>query len=116
MTTEPFLVSSEADVLALIPLTFGFHPEDSLVLVTVAAGNRPFHARVDLPPDPGELPCAVDPLVRAAVRNGASRALVVVAIADRPPNFSAPSEGRLTRPRWFVPPSPPGSGLPRHSG
>lgn len=36
------------DLIALAPYVLGFHPEDSVVLMTFGAGE-PFHARVDLP-------------------------------------------------------------------
>ena len=82
MTTHSFSVRSEADVLALIPFTLGFHPEDSLVLVTLGAGSRPFHARIDLPDDLEELGCVVEHLALAAVRNHAERAMVVLYTDD----------------------------------
>lgn len=82
---EPFAIRTEADVLALVPFTLGFHPEDSLVLVTTSAAGRPFHARIDLPDEPGELPVVVDVIARAAVRNsdaGSSTLAMVVAYTD----------------------------------
>ena len=82
MTAHSFSVRSEADVLALIPFTLGFHPEDSLVLVTLGAGSRPFHARIDLPDGLEELGCVVERLVLAAVRNDAERAMVVLYTED----------------------------------
>lgn len=78
MTTRPFRIRSEADVLALVPYTLGFHPVDSLVLVTLDRGKRPFQARIDLPDDVDDLPVVGEQLVLAAVRNGATRALVIV--------------------------------------
>lgn len=78
MTTQPFRIRSEADVLALVPYTLGFHPVDSLVLVTLDEQKRPFQARIDLPDDLEELPLIAEHLVGAALRNGAERALVVV--------------------------------------
>ena len=78
MTPQPFRIRSEADVLALVPYTFGFHPVDSLVLVTLDKRKRPFQARIDLPDDLDELPDISEHLVRAALRNGATRALVLV--------------------------------------
>ena len=38
-----------ANLLALVPSLFGFHPAESLVLLTVGDTAPPFHARVDLP-------------------------------------------------------------------
>jgi hypothetical protein len=77
-----FRIRTEADVLALVPYTLGFRPVDSLVLVTLDAGTRPFLARIDLPERLDELPDVVGSLVTAACRNGADRALVVVYTDD----------------------------------
>lgn len=51
-----FTVQSSVDLLALVPYVIGFHPEDSVVLLTFS-GQQPvgpgraetFHARIDLP-------------------------------------------------------------------
>ncbi len=52
-----FTVRTSVDLLALVPYVIGFHPEDSVVLLTFSA-DRPadpaaraetFHARIDLP-------------------------------------------------------------------
>ncbi len=54
------------DLLAAVPIILGFHPEDSVVMLTFGAAGGPpgagdaFHARVDLP-EPGRLGHAVDP-------------------------------------------------------
>ncbi len=82
MTTRPFRIRTAADVLALVPFTLGFHPVDSLVLVTLDAGKRPFQARIDLPDDVEELHPTAAHLVNAAVRNGAERALVIAYTDD----------------------------------
>ena len=82
MTPRPFRIRNEVDVLALVPYTLGFHPVDSLVLVTLDAHKRPFQARIDLPDDLDDLPAVAAHLVTAAVRNGAERALVVVYTDD----------------------------------
>ncbi len=52
------------DLLAAVPVVLGFHPQDSLVMLTFDA-SRSFHARVDLPPpaEPEALPELVDALV-----------------------------------------------------
>ena len=76
--TKTFRIRTEDDVLALVPYTLGFHPTDSLVLVTLDGSGRPFQARIDLPDDLDDLTDVAENLVLAAVRNGAERALVVV--------------------------------------
>ncbi len=68
-------------MLALVPVTFGFHPEDSVVLLAIGAEGRPFFARVDLPDEAADLPGLVDAVVVPAVRNGA-RQLIVVCYTD----------------------------------
>lgn len=51
-----FTTRTPVDLLAVVPYLLGFHPEESLVVVTF--GTEPFHLRVDLPgaaatgPDP----------------------------------------------------------------
>ena len=82
MTSQPFRIRTEADVLALVPYTLGFHPVDSLVLVTLDDQKRPFQARIDLPDDHGALSAIAEQLVVAGLRNGAQRALVVVYTED----------------------------------
>ena len=77
-----FRIRTEADVLALVPYTLGFHPVDSLVLVTIDGEKRPFQARIDLPDDPDAMPDVAEHLVVAAVRNGAERALVIAYTDD----------------------------------
>jgi hypothetical protein len=98
MTSHSFSVRSEADVLALIPFTLGFHPEDSLVLITLGGDAGPFHARIDLPDDPGQLSYVVEHLVFAAVRNRGDRAMVVVLEAS---GIETLVELRADGARWY---------------
>jgi hypothetical protein len=81
-TSPTFRIRTEADVLALVPYTLGFHPVDSLVLVTIDEEKRPFQARIDLPDDLDALPEIAEHLVFAALRNGAERALVIAYTDD----------------------------------
>jgi hypothetical protein len=46
MTT--FTARNPVDLIAVVPYVIGFHPEDSVVLLTFGPGEA-FHARVDLP-------------------------------------------------------------------
>ncbi|WP_162529823.1 DUF4192 domain-containing protein [Nocardioides caldifontis] len=65
MTTDtdpPIRITDETDLLALVPYTLGFHPEQSLVLL-LFSGSRPFQARFDLPHDPAELLPVVEELM-----------------------------------------------------
>ena len=47
--TTTLTARGPADLLAAVPVVLGFHPHDSLVMLTFGA-ERTFHARVDLPP------------------------------------------------------------------
>ncbi|MEO5709412.1 MAG: DUF4192 domain-containing protein [Nocardioidaceae bacterium] len=67
-----------ADLLALVPGFLGFHPEDSVVLITVGDARQPFHARVDLPTDPVATEELAAYLTRVSVRGGVRSVAVVV--------------------------------------
>jgi len=75
------------DLLAVVPIVLGFHPEQSVVMLTFGATGGPpgvsdsFHARIDLP-GPAELDGAVAPLLGAAVRHGVPRVAFVLYTAD----------------------------------
>ena len=81
-TTRTFTVRCEADVLALVPYTFGFHPRDSVVMLALAAHGRPFHARVDLPARAEDIHVVVDQLVQPAVTNAAEQVILVAYTED----------------------------------
>lgn len=67
----------EADLLALIPYTFGFHPHDSLVMMVLGHGGQPMFARVDMPTAAHEADAACAELVHAAITNDGRRAVLV---------------------------------------
>lgn len=69
------------DLLAAVPIVLGFHPEDSIVMLTFGVPWETFHARVDLPPR-DQVPEAVAPLVQAAARNGVSRVAFILYTTD----------------------------------
>jgi len=52
---DTFTARTPVDLLAVVPFVIGFHPEDSVVMLTFSEHDRPgadrasFHARVDLP-------------------------------------------------------------------
>jgi hypothetical protein len=73
--------SGPADLLALVPALFGFHPEESVVLMSLGGAPEPFHARVDLPGDPVELDDLVRYLVGVA-RRSAVRSFAVLVYGD----------------------------------
>jgi hypothetical protein len=77
-----FRLRTEQDLLALVPHTLGFHPEESAVLVALDDRGRPVCGRVDLPDDPGDLPVCLEQLLVAAEQHAAETALVVVYSTD----------------------------------
>ena len=74
MRTSPYVARSPEDLIALVPFVLGFHPSESVVLLTFGAPGGSFHARVDLPDGP-------DDRARSA-RSCATRS---AATARRPP-------------------------------
>jgi hypothetical protein len=79
MTDLPTVrATGPADLLALVPGFLGFHPEDSVVLITVGDARQPFHARVDLPTDPVGIEELTSYLSRVAARGGVRTVAVVV--------------------------------------
>lgn len=81
MTTLSFTARTPDDVLALVPVVLGFVPRDSIAMLTFGAGH-PFHARVDLPADPAELPEVVAVLLGPARQHRVRQALFVVYTDD----------------------------------
>ncbi|GCD89447.1 DUF4192 domain-containing protein [Nocardioides sp. LS1] len=72
-----FVARSPEDLLAVVPVVLGFAPTDSVVMLTFG-GARPFHARVDLPHDPGDVAEVVGALVDPAVRHRVGRVVLVL--------------------------------------
>ncbi len=81
--TRTFTVHSPDDLLAAVPCILGFHPDDSLVLMTTAGGDDHFHARVDLPEDDLDTLELVDHLTGVARRNGVQRVALVAYTEDQ---------------------------------
>lgn len=71
------------DLLALVPLVLGFVPERSVAMLTFGAA-RAFHARVDLPDDPEEVPELVASLLEPALEHGVARVVFVLYACDAP--------------------------------
>lgn len=70
------------DLLAAVPCVLGFHPEDSLVLLTFTPEGGSFHARVDLPGGAEHLPELCSVLLQAALRNRVDRVALVAYTPD----------------------------------
>ena len=80
---RPTLVARCAeDVLAMVPVVLGFHPDESVVLLTFGAGRRNFQARVDVPARTEDIAVVVDTLLAPAVRHAVTEAAVVAYTAD----------------------------------
>lgn len=82
MSTSPatatlFTARCPDDVLALVPVVLGFVPDASVAMLTFGA-PRPFHARVDLPRAPDEIPDVVAALLQPARRHRVRRAFFVL--------------------------------------
>lgn len=73
-------VRSTEDLLALVPCLMGFHPQRSLVLLTIGRAGS-FHARVDLPSRRSDIDSAVACLV-APVRQQRIDRVAVIAYTD----------------------------------
>jgi hypothetical protein len=79
---RPLQARSPGDLLALVPRLIGFHPESSLVVLTVGEADQPVHARVDLPADAAAAAALASHLVAVATRNGVTDVAVVVYTGD----------------------------------
>ncbi len=81
--TKTLRIKNPGDLLAAVPGFLGFHPRDSVVLLTTGAAANPFHARVDLPNDIDEVDELVQHLVQVSRRAGTHQVAVVIYTADR---------------------------------
>jgi hypothetical protein len=77
-----FVARTPTDLIAVVPTVLGFHPQDSVVLLTFGPPGRAFHARVDLPLESSEQKAVADVLVDAVLANGVRRAAVLVYTDD----------------------------------
>lgn len=76
-----FTARSAADLVAVVPQVLGFHPADSVVLMTFGQADN-LHARVDLPEDEDEQLEVVDMLAEVIARQRASRVALLVYTDD----------------------------------
>ena len=70
------------DLLAVVPVVLGFHPTESVVLLTFGA-RRQFHARIDLPRTPAEIAATVAALLAPSVREQAQAVALVLYAGER---------------------------------
>lgn len=76
--TKKLRIKNPEDLLAAVPGLLGFHPRDSLVLLTTGKAAHPFHARVDLPGGPDEVGDLVAHLVQVAKQARTDQVAVVL--------------------------------------
>lgn len=79
--TTTLVARDPTDLIAMVPIVLGFAPAESLVMLTFGAA-RPFHARVDLPDQPGELDEVVDSLLDPARRHRVRQVVLLGYAAD----------------------------------
>jgi len=74
---KTFTARHPVDLVAAVPYLLGFHPADSVVLMTFGPGET-FHARVDLPVDEDAQATVADMLTGVVVQHGIERVAVLV--------------------------------------
>jgi hypothetical protein len=77
-----FVARTPTDLIAVVPAVLGFHPQDSVVLLTFGPPGGAFHARVDLPVAAAEQEAVAEVLLDAVVSNGVRRAAVLLYTDD----------------------------------
>ncbi len=82
MTSTSYVARSPEDLIALVPFVLGFHPAESVVLLTFGAPDGSFHARVDLPDGPTDRRQVCEVLCNAVRRNRAPTTAVIVFSSD----------------------------------
>ncbi len=96
--TDPFeplravRLTTEADVLAFIPYTLGFHPHDSLVVVGIGSRGGPMVARSDLRVEQAALRAYAEEVSSAAAGSGIGHAILVAYTDDVGPALLAVDE------------------------
>ncbi len=77
-----FTARSSEDLVALAPQVLGFHPADSVVLMTFGGGEN-FHARVDLPDGEDDQLAVVD-MLRTVIARHRVRQVALLLYTDDP--------------------------------
>jgi uncharacterized protein DUF4192 len=77
-----FVARNPTDLIAVVPAVLGFHPQDSVVLLTFGPPEGAFHARVDLPIEAAEQEAVAGVLLDAVLANQARRAAVLLYTDD----------------------------------
>lgn len=75
-SSKTFRATTPEDVIAAAPVALGFHPTESVVMLSVGRGG--VHCRVDLPIDEADFAEVADHLADAALRTDCERAVFVI--------------------------------------
>jgi hypothetical protein len=79
---QTFTARSPEDLLAMVPIALGFHPVDSLVMLTFGQGGG-FHARIDLPRTTEDERVVIEALLAPVVQHRV-RMVALIAICSSP--------------------------------
>jgi hypothetical protein len=83
MTTQTtFTARNPGDLMAVVPAVLGFHPEESVVMLTFGGAQGSFHARVDLPDDLDDLPAVCGTLLAPALFHRVRKVVFIVYSSD----------------------------------
>ncbi len=77
---KTFTARRPVDLIALAPYLLGFHPEDSVVLLSFGSGT--FHARVDLPREPDDQGEVAAMLARVVAHHRVERVALLLYTSD----------------------------------
>lgn len=80
MNPTPLTARNPVDLIAMAPVMLGFHPEDSVVILSLGMGS--FHARIDMPVDEDEIRPVVQRLVRPIARHQVDSVVVLLYSQD----------------------------------
>jgi hypothetical protein len=78
---KAFTARGPVDLLAAVPYVLGFHPKDSVVLLTFGPGEA-FHARVDLPIGGDDQLAVVEMLLEVVTHHGVDRVALLLYTDD----------------------------------
>jgi hypothetical protein len=80
-TPTTLTARSPEDLMAVVPAVLGFHPEESLVMLTFGKGGG-FHARIDLPTVPDDLSDVCLALMQPALHQEVEKVIFIAYSAD----------------------------------
>lgn len=80
--TNKMIARTLDDILAVVPVAFGFQPEESVVMLASGADKSVFQARSDLVANPAGQRALADYLVDAAITNDRNRLVLLFYTSD----------------------------------